>query len=95
MKIVLKEDQLWNQFDYMLLAEKYRFSVTFVTEYDDFVAEFKPPNRASKGIPRSEVSAKYTQRFYKKSDVKIPKSLKEMDDTLTLIHENLKKGVWS
>ena len=82
MRIVqLKEEDLWDNYEYHLKAEKYKYSVTFKIE-DDFVASFRPPSRKTKGLPRSEVSAKYTQRYYKANNLPIPTSIENMYEIL-------------
>jgi len=92
-EVILQESDLWDSYEYHLKAEKYNNSVKFLTKRGEFVASFSRPTRASKGLPVTEVSAKFTQRFYKRENLVQPKSLKEMDLILKTKSENLAKGI--
>ena len=92
-QVILKESDLWDNYEYHLKAEQFAFNVEFKTEEGDFVAKFKKPTRESKGLPHSEVSAKFTQRFYKREGLKIPKTLCEMRQILKIRSDNLSKGI--
>jgi len=86
--IVLEESDLWDYYQYFLNAKKYGYNVTFKTTEGEFVASFKRPTRASKGLPITEHSSKFRQNLYKDNGYKIPESLKEMRETLKKMKED-------